>query len=158
MEKQINTPVEIIDFLPEYQPAMKALNIEWLEKYFEVEPIDEKVLSNPQQYIIDQGGKIFFAKIQEDIVGTVSLIKKSEHSYELSKMAVTDKVQSKGVGKILMKHCIEEAKKLGAKEVFLLSNTRLNKAINLYKKSGFVEEHFDGSDYKRADIYMKLKL
>ena len=112
MEKQINTPVEIIDFLPEYQPAMKALNIEWLEKYFEVEPIDEKVLSNPQQYIIDQGGKIFFAKIQEDIVGTVSLIKKSEHSYELSKMAVTDKVQSKGVGKILMKHCIDRSSRI----------------------------------------------
>ncbi|MBF1148574.1 MAG: hypothetical protein HXL67_02220 [Cloacibacterium normanense] len=44
------------------------------------------------------------------------------------------------------------------KEIFLFSNTKLDKAINLYKKVGFLEEHFDSSDYKRANIYMTLKL
>lgn len=156
MEEQIDE-IEIIDYSPELQPFMKALNVEWLEKYFEVEPIDEKVLSNPQEYIIDKGGKIYFAKLNGEIVGTVSLIKEDDDSFELSKMAVTDRIQSKGIGKKLMLHSLAEAKKLGAKEVFLLSNTGLEKAINLYKKMGFVEESFDSSHYKRADIFMRLK-
>ena len=33
-----------------------ALNLEWLQMYFEVEPIDEKVLSNPKTEILDPGG------------------------------------------------------------------------------------------------------
>lgn len=79
-------------------------------------------------------------------------------SFELTKMAVTDKIQSKGIGSLLMQKCIDEAKNLCLKEIFLFSNTKLDKAINLYKKVGFLEEHFDSSDYKRANIYMTLKL
>jgi hypothetical protein len=47
------------------------LNIEWLSKYFKIEPKDELVLSNPQEEIIDKGGMIFYAKYNEVIVGTV---------------------------------------------------------------------------------------
>jgi hypothetical protein len=54
---------------------IKTLNIEWLSKYFKIEPKDELVLSNPQEEIIDKGGMIFYAKYNEVIVGTVSLLK-----------------------------------------------------------------------------------
>ena len=135
----------------------KNLNVEWLEKYFEVEPYDKEVLSNPEKYILEKGGKIFFAKLEDKIIGTVALMPKNS-SFELTKMAVTDKIQSKGIGSLLMQKCIDEAKNLGLKEIFLFSNTKLDKAINLYKKVGFLEEHFDSSDYKRANIYMTLKL
>ena len=33
----------------------KSLNLEWLNKFFKVEPIDELVLNNPKQEIIDKG-------------------------------------------------------------------------------------------------------
>ena len=52
-------------FTPEDANAFKALNIEWLETYFVVEPIDELVLSNPQTEIIDKGGFVFMACIEE---------------------------------------------------------------------------------------------
>lgn len=149
--------IEIIDFEPKYRDDFKNLNVEWLEKYFEVEPYDKEVLSNPEKYILEKGGKIFFAKLEDKIIGTVALMPKNS-SFELTKMAVTDKIQSKGIGSLLMQKCIDEAKNLGLKEIFLFSNTKLNKAINLYKKVGFLEEHFDSSDYKRANIYMTLKL
>ena len=149
--------IEIIDFEPKYRDDFKNLNVEWLEKYFEVEPYDKEVLSNPEKYILEKGGKIFFAKLEDKIIGTVALMPKNS-SFELNKMAVTDKIQSKGIGSLLMQKCIDEAKNLGLKEIFLFSNTKLDKAINLYKKVGFLEEHFDSSDYKRANIYMTLKL
>ena len=81
--------IEIIPFSSEYSSAIKTLNFEWLEKYFEVEDSDIKTLSNPQLEIIDKGGKIFYAKYQNLIVGTVSLLKIDECTFELSKMAVT---------------------------------------------------------------------
>jgi len=37
--------VKIIPFEPRYGPAFKRLNLEWLKKYFTVEPIDEAMLS-----------------------------------------------------------------------------------------------------------------
>ena len=83
MEKTI----EIIDFHTDYSSVFKNLNIEWLEKYFFVEPHDEEVLGNPQSYIINKGGYIFFAKLNDEIIGTVALINEKE-CYELSKMAV----------------------------------------------------------------------
>ncbi|WP_213188782.1 GNAT family N-acetyltransferase [Cloacibacterium caeni] len=149
--------IEIIDFEPKYRDDFKNLNVEWLDKYFEVEPYDKEVLSNPEKYILEKGGKIFFAKLEDKIIGTVALMPKNS-SFELTKMAVTEKIQSKGIGSLLMQKCIDEAKNLGLKEIFLFSNTKLDKAINLYKKVGFLEEHFDSSDYKRANIYMTLKL
>ena len=149
--------IEIIDFEPKYRDDFKNLNVEWLEKYFEVEPYDKEVLSNPEKYILEKGGKIFFAKLEDKIIGTVALMPKNS-SFELTKMAVTEKIQSKGIGSLLMQKCIDEAKNLGLKEICLFSNTKLDKAINLYKKVGFLEEHFDSSDYKRANIYMTLKL
>ncbi len=72
-------------------------------------------------------------------------------------MAVTDKIQSKGIGSLLMQKCIDEARNLGLKEIFLFSNTKLDKAINLYKKVGFLEEHFDSSDYKKSKYLYDFK-
>lgn len=149
--------IEIIDFEPKYREDFKNLNVEWLEKYFEVEPYDKEVLSNPEKYILEKGGKILFAKLEDKIIGTVALMPKNS-SFELTKMAVKHTIQSKGIGSLLMQKCIDEARNLGLKEIFLFSNTKLDKAINLYKKVGFLEEHFDSSDYKRANIYMTLKL
>ena len=66
---------EIIPFSIELKEPIKTLNLEWLHKYFKVEPKDEKVLSDPQGEIIDKGGMIFYARYNDKIVGTVSLLK-----------------------------------------------------------------------------------
>ena len=45
MPAQRNT--EIIDFKAEYANAFRDLNVEWLEKFFRVEPIDHEILGDP---------------------------------------------------------------------------------------------------------------
>lgn len=134
--------------------AFKTLNYEWLEKYFAVEPVDEIMLSSPRREIVDKGGYIFFAEYNGMIVGTVALINIGDASFELGKMAVTEKVQGLGIGKRLMEHCLEFAKQAGAKKVLLYSNRKLGSAIHLYIKYGFVEDPVEPGHYERADIKM----
>lgn len=151
--------ISIVPYKAEYKEYIKSLNYEWLEKYFALEPIDVVQLSNPQVEILDKGGKIFFALDNDKVVGTVSLLKISNEEYELAKMAVTEKYKSVGIGKILMEYCIIEAKKLNAKKISLFSNTKLEAAIHVYRKYGFVEIPLpEEMHYVRSDIRMEKVL
>ena len=151
----LDNTVEIIPFSAELATPIKTLNLEWLRKYFKVEPKDELVLSDPQGQIIDKGGMIFYAKYKDEIIGTVSLIKIDNTTFELSKMAVTDGIQGLGIGKKMMLHCIAVAEEKGIEKLILYSNRKLLPAIHLYEKFGFVEVALEGSVYERADIKME---
>lgn len=150
--------VKIIPFSIELKEPIKTLNLEWLHKYFKVEPKDEKVLSDPQGEIIDKGGMIFYAQYNNNIVGTVSLLKIDDATFELTKMAVSDGNQGLGIGKKLMEHCLNEAKEKGIQKLILYSNRKLLPAIHLYESFGFIEIPVEEGVYERADIKMEKKL
>nr|WP_315173838.1 GNAT family N-acetyltransferase [uncultured Flavobacterium sp.] len=156
--KNSNYKVEIIPFSIANKEAIKTLNLEWLQKYFKVEPKDELVLSNPVEEIINKGGKIYYALYDKEIIGTVSLIKMNATTFELSKMAITEKVQGLGIGRQLIDFCIEEAKKLGIKKLILYSSRQLKPALHLYESFGFKEIPVESGVYERADIKMELLL
>ena len=151
----LDNTVEIIPFSATLAAPIKTLNLEWLKKYFKVEPKDELVLSDPQGQIIDKGGMIFYAKYNDEIVGTVSLIKIDDTTFELSKMAVTDGVQGLGIGRKLMLQCLAVAGAKGMEKLILYSNRKLLSAIHLYEKFGFVEVPLEDGVYERADIKME---
>ncbi|MFD1140717.1 GNAT family N-acetyltransferase [Larkinella insperata] len=150
--------VQILDFDPAYREAFKQLNLAWIEKYFKVEEPDIRALSNPEEYIIANGGRVFFARYQGGIVGTCALLKESDGVYELAKMAVAPEVQGKQIGKKLCQHSVEIARQMGAKRVFLESNTILTPALELYKKVGFYKIESTPSPYQRANIKMRMDL
>ena len=150
--------VEIIEFSEELSEPIKTLNFEWLEKYFRVEEGDVASLSNPQKHIIDKGGHVYYAKLNGEIVGTASLLKKNETVYELGKMAVSDKAQGQGIGTILLEHCLKIAKQKQIKTLILYSNTILQSAIHLYRKYGFEEVELESGLYERANIKMEKHL
>jgi GNAT superfamily N-acetyltransferase len=150
--------IEIINYSEENKVFIKSLNVEWLSKYFAVEPNDEVQLRNPKEEIIDKGGMIFYAKYDNKIVGTATLMKVNDITFELSKMAVTETMQGKGIGIALMEHCLRVAKTNNIKKLILYSNTKLETAIAIYRKYGFAEVPFDATYYKRANIKMELIL
>jgi ribosomal protein S18 acetylase RimI-like enzyme len=150
--------VEIIDFSDEHREAIKILNYEWLEEYFRVEENDFLSLSNPRAAIIDKGGFIFYAKLNGEIVGTSSLLKKDEKTFELGKMAVSKKVQGFKIGTILLEHCLRFAKEKQIETLVLYSNTKLETALHLYRKHGFYEIPLESGLYERADIKMQKLL
>jgi DNA-binding MarR family transcriptional regulator/GNAT superfamily N-acetyltransferase len=150
--------IEIISYDDKYATHFYELNVEWLKKYFYVEPYDEKVLSNPKKYILDPGGFIFFAKYNNEIVGVISLINQKTF-FELSKMAVSPKYQGLKIGQQLMDFSIRFARNQQWKSITLYSHRSLVPAINLYKKMGFLEIPVEeNSHYERADIKMILEL
>ena len=73
-------------------------------------------------------------------------------------MAVTSEYQGRGISKMLLEKCLAKAKELKAKKITLFSNSKLERAISLYKKYGFV--HIDASDSPllTADVKMELVL
>ncbi|WBL23465.1 GNAT family N-acetyltransferase [Zunongwangia sp. HRR-M8] len=151
--------MEIISFEPQYSKDFKRLNIEWLEKYFYVEPHDEEVLGKPEEYIIKSGGQIFFVKQNEEIVGCVALMKIEENIFELTKMAVSPKFHGKKIGQKLMKFTIEYAKRQAWETLIIYSSRKLENALHIYKKFGFTEIPIEENNpYARGDIKMKLQL
>lgn len=150
--------IEIIKFSDEYSKYFTDLNMAWLQKYFVVEPIDHEILFNPKKYILDQGGFIFFAKVNKQIVGTFALIRINKTVYELAKMAVEERFQGKKIGNKLLEFCIEEGKRLKADKIILFSNKQLEPAIHLYKKFGFKEVPLGNTEYQRANIKMEVNI
>ncbi|MFN3849346.1 MAG: GNAT family N-acetyltransferase [Spirosomataceae bacterium] len=148
--------LEIIDYEPIYKEDFKNLNIEWIEKYFTVEPHDLEQLDEPEGYILSNGGKIFFAKYGDEIVGTCALIKTGGTSYELAKMAVSPKYQGIGAGRKLGQAAIEAAQKLGATYLYLESNQKLTPALTLYKSLGFVEVPIGDTPFARANFKAEI--
>ena len=149
---------EIIKYQPRYAEDFKKLNIAWLEKFFVVEKYDEDVLSNPQKYILDKGGDIFFILEDDSVKGTFALMYNEYGELEFTKMAVDEASQGKGFGNLLMQHCIDKAIEMGAENLILYSSRQLAPAISLYRKFGFQEIPVEKSEYARCDIKMIKKL
>jgi len=152
--------VEIVEYKPEYKEAFKSLNEEWISTYFEMEEADYKALDNPEDYILNKGGKILVALYQNEPVGVCALIKTQnpDYDFEMAKMAVSPKAQGKNIGWLLGKAIVDAAKELGAKKLYLESNTILKPAINLYYKLGFEKVFGLSTPYKRCNIQMELVL
>jgi hypothetical protein len=55
-------PIEIIPFKSQYAADFRRLNLEWLEKHFEVEPADAEMLSQPL-LIIEQGVHCYWRNV-----------------------------------------------------------------------------------------------
>jgi len=74
-------------------------------------------------------------------------------------MAVFYVHQGKGFGKILMRDCLKKAKVIKTKRVYLISNTKLQTAISLYKKFGFLTiELGQNKEYSRGNIVLELRM
>ncbi|MCC8154404.1 MAG: GNAT family N-acetyltransferase [Tannerellaceae bacterium] len=134
--------------------------MEWINTYFKMEEADYKALDNPQEYILDKGGRIVVALYKSEPVGVCALIKMEDphYDYELAKMAVSPKAQGKSIGFLLGQTLIKKARELGVRNIYLESNTILKPAINLYYKLGFQKVVGHSTPYERCNIQMELKL
>lgn len=161
MLRDIHSHLKIVEYKPDYKKYFRQLNYEWLEKYFKVENRDDKIFADPEKHVIRCGGKILFALLDDDIVGTGALIRHDDRVYEIAKIAVTEKALGKHIEQSLVQALLVEAKKLGAKDVIIATSAKLKAAISLYSKLGFtrIEKplHYP-HDFKRKTIFMKVKI
>ena len=150
--------IKIVDYAPKYREAFKSLNVEWISEYWELEEPDFKALDDPEGYILNQSGVILIALDKGEPIGCCALIKQTDDTFELAKMAVSPKAQGKGVGLLLGKSIVERAKLMGLKRLYLESNSVLKPAVSLYEKIGFKHIKGASSPYARCDVQMELYL
>ncbi|MCR8556134.1 bifunctional helix-turn-helix transcriptional regulator/GNAT family N-acetyltransferase [Mucilaginibacter sp. BJC16-A38] len=150
--------VQIIPYQPKYKTSFKKLNEDWITQFFKMEASDYKYLDQPEENILSKGGYIFMAIYKDQPVGTCAIVKMDGDQFELAKMGVAPEAKGKGIGFMLGNACIEKARELGAKRLYLESNTILKPAISLYHKLGFKKITGPPSPYERSNIQMELSL
>ena len=154
--------IEIRSLAPDDDAApFRTLNEEWITRYFTLEAKDIETLSDPEQSILQKGGHIFMAYAGAEGVGCVALIPMRNGVYEVAKMAVSPQLRGRGIGRRLLQHAIAQARSIGARSLFLGSNTRLKDAVHLYESVGFRHvkpETLPPTPYSRADVFMEMSL
>lgn len=150
--------VEIVPFHVKYRHDWYDINREWVEKYFTMEAADGKTLENPEKYILAEGGEIYFALVDGEVLGAAGLKHQGDGEYELTKMGVRPKAQGLGVGRKLMEIIIERFHARGGEKLYLETNAVLKPAISLYEKYGFVHvKSRADTPYTRADVCMEYQ-
>ncbi|MDN3689391.1 GNAT family N-acetyltransferase [Cyclobacterium jeungdonense] len=150
--------VKILPFSDALAPYFLAINREWIEQYFFLEPFDLAQLQTPRETLINSGGEVLFAEWKGEIVGTVGLKSSGNGQYELIKMGVLPKARGQNIGMLLGQAALDWAKKRGAQKVLLYSNSILVPAIALYRKLGFREIPMEPGTYQRCDVKMEYLL
>lgn len=145
---------------PEDARAFRDLNLEWIEAFFTVEAADLATLDNAEA-IVANGGEVLIARLDGEAVGCVALVQEHPGVFELSKMAVSPRFRGRGIGRVVLRAAIDQARELGAEQFFLASNARLASAVHLYESMGFVHvppSELPPSPYDRADVFMRYPL
>ncbi|MCH2021985.1 MAG: GNAT family N-acetyltransferase [Saprospiraceae bacterium] len=148
----------IINYKPEYQQDYKLLSLEWLNENNLYEDADGLMLDFPKREVLNKGGFIFLAKVNEQITGTVTLLPTDNNTYEILKLGVNKNYQRIGIGRSLVEYCIDEAKKMDAKKIILETSSKLENAIRLYSKLGFKKTTLQNTKFELSDIKMELLL
>jgi ribosomal protein S18 acetylase RimI-like enzyme len=150
--------IKIVDYRPEHQTYFEKFNRAWIEEMFEMEPMDEWVLTNPAKAILEPGGAILMAEYDGVVAGTVGLRKVDEYCYEFTKMAVDNNYRRRGIAEAISYASFKKAKVLGAKKIILYSNKRNAGAVKLYEKIGFRHVEVENDVYKRANVKMVIDI
>jgi GNAT superfamily N-acetyltransferase len=152
--------LRIIPFTDDLAPAFHAINAEWIEAMYVMEPADRDVLENPRARIIDRGGDILFVAAEGlGIVGACALRRTAGASIELTKMGVTAAARGSGAGAFLLAAVIARGLAIGADPLYLLSSRKSEAAIHLYERHGFahdtdIMQQF-GTAYERCNVAMR---
>ena len=85
----------------------------------------------------------FIVEHNTKIVATYGLFPLNNSSVEIRKMYASPSIRGKGLGKWMVNHLIEIARKNDYDEVELESASQLKEAIGLYQKFGFIEKDFE---------------
>jgi putative acetyltransferase len=153
--------IQIRPFQPGDETPFRTLNEAWISKYFTIEDADRILLEHPVANIVQAGGHIVMAMAGHKAIGCCALLANGPGEFELAKMAVLESERGRGIGRRIIEYTINYARSLGARRLYLETNSKLANAIHLYEAVGF--RHVSPGElpptpYARADVFMEMKL
>ncbi|MEJ6981548.1 GNAT family N-acetyltransferase [Pedobacter sp. P351] len=135
-----------------------------MKKYLEEGFSSEKLASE----LNNKSSEFYFATLDKNIIGYLKLNfghsqteLKEDQALEIERIYVLKEFHGKNVGQLLYEKAIQIAKQANANYIWLGVWEENPRAINFYKKNGFVEfdKHiFHLGDDQQTDIMMKLNI
>lgn len=118
---------------------------------------DKEVEALPVTYGHPDGGLVIALK-NDKPVGVAGIKRFNDKECEVKRMYVQPGNRGLGIGKLLLAHCIEIAKKLNYETIKLDTADFMSSAIKLYTDNGFVEIAAYRLNTHQQARYFELKL
>lgn len=147
------------NFEPELKDSFIKMNKAWIERMFWIEEEDIRIF-NMTDELVRNGAEIIFAMSDDNRpLSSAMLMPFPDGSIELAKFGIVDEALGKGVGQYLIKEILDYLK-TKTKRVFIVSNTKCEAAIHIYKKFGFLEyeDEIMKKSFERCDILLEKYL
>lgn len=77
---------------------------------------------------------------EEALAGFICFYPQEDHMH-LENVAVDPNAQGRGIGRALIKHCEDDARRLGLKTIALYTNEAMTENMTLYPRLGYTETH-----------------
>ncbi|WP_405108883.1 GNAT family N-acetyltransferase [Paenibacillus sp. FSL K6-1217] len=103
-------------------------------------PTELLLLADPSPKLVEDyvaRGQCFIAEKDQQVVGVYVLLPTRPETAELVNIAVNEAFQSQGIGKQLVNHAIQEARRLGFKTLEIGTGNSSIGQLALYQKCGF---------------------
>jgi aminoglycoside 6'-N-acetyltransferase I len=81
--------------------------------------------------------EIYIALLENEIIGIFVLCTTDEVTLEIKNIAVVERLQRKGIGKLLLKTAAQISLSKGAKRLDIATSNASFEALSLYQKAGF---------------------
>lgn len=136
------------------------MNRQWISEMFVIEEEDLSVLNNIERSL-EAGGQIFFAiDDYEDVLACCMIAPLSSGEWEIEKFCAKGMYTGTGAGSACLKACIDYAKEKHVEKIVIVTNTKCEQAIHLYRKFGFTEIPVDKEKFpfERANIAFEQTL
>ncbi len=104
----------------------------------EPEPEDLLAVGDPDSFYIRGGGAVLFALQDGKPLGVVAVKSLGGGVFEFCKLVVLEQARGLGVGRDLVQACIRFARDAGGRLLMLQSFRRLEVALRMYERMGFV--------------------
>lgn len=145
--------LQIRPFEPRDQVRARRLILAGLEEHWGV--IDETL--NPDVDDIDahylQAGHVFvLAEVSGELVGTGGLIAESADTMRMVRISVDSRRRRLGIGRTLVEHLVEIARRRGAGRVVVETTRGWQDAIGMYLSCGFRQYDEDEHDVHFARV------
>jgi len=131
--------------------------LEHIGEVFDGADLDHDIAHWENQYDGLAGALFVVESPVKEIVGTAALRTLAPGVGEIKRMWVRPECQGLGLGRRLLRSCLEEARRRDYTLVRLDTERRMEPALRLYRDAGFTEiADYNGNS--RAEVWMELQL